>query len=250
MVNESILGALQSALARKQSLKQAMMSLYNAGYERKDIEEAAKILHYQISQNPQTQQSPAQKKLQPAFLNKNLRNKENSEKNPNKEYHETQTNTNQSSPKSQQIKASPKETNEKNQEILQKNFSNKKRPKLFRRKKRDSRKISSYGDKENFEYNQNSESQQVQRELIDALQNLKNIKIPSKIQFVNSRDPGRTQAPIINQRISGYGKPPKKVSKFATAVLVTLLVLLLGALVTIFFFKNELIQIFNNLNLT
>jgi len=44
MVREDIVGALQSALARGYPLKSAMQSLYNAGYSKLDIEEAARSM--------------------------------------------------------------------------------------------------------------------------------------------------------------------------------------------------------------
>ncbi|MEN7981945.1 MAG: hypothetical protein ABFQ65_00675 [Nanoarchaeota archaeon] len=44
MVNESILGGLRIAIAHKSSLKDAMQSFYNAGYDKKEIEEATQIV--------------------------------------------------------------------------------------------------------------------------------------------------------------------------------------------------------------
>lgn len=44
MVNEEILGGLRSALNRGESLKKAMMSFYDAGYKKEDIEVAARAL--------------------------------------------------------------------------------------------------------------------------------------------------------------------------------------------------------------
>lgn len=44
MVNEEIFGGLKSALERGESLKRAMMTLYNSGYKKEEIEECAKIL--------------------------------------------------------------------------------------------------------------------------------------------------------------------------------------------------------------
>jgi Fe2+ transport system protein B len=44
MVNEEILGGLRSALNRGESLKKAMMSFYDAGYKKEDIEAAARAL--------------------------------------------------------------------------------------------------------------------------------------------------------------------------------------------------------------
>ena len=47
MVNEAIFSGLISALSRGESLKNAMFTFYNAGYGRKEIEEAARELHRQ-----------------------------------------------------------------------------------------------------------------------------------------------------------------------------------------------------------
>jgi hypothetical protein len=44
MVNEEILGGLKSALDRGESLKRAMMTLYNSGYKKEEIEECARML--------------------------------------------------------------------------------------------------------------------------------------------------------------------------------------------------------------
>ena len=52
MANEDILGGLKSALTRGYSLEEAMVSFYNAGYKKEDIEDAAREL--------QMQQIPAQ----------------------------------------------------------------------------------------------------------------------------------------------------------------------------------------------
>ena len=62
MVNESILGALKSALSRGESLKKAMMTVYNAGYKKEEISEAARVVNEASLTNPikQTQQ-PQQK---------------------------------------------------------------------------------------------------------------------------------------------------------------------------------------------
>ncbi len=44
MVNQEIFFGLKSALERGQTLKRAMFSFYNAGYEKQEIEEAAREL--------------------------------------------------------------------------------------------------------------------------------------------------------------------------------------------------------------
>ncbi len=73
MVNEEILGGLKLALSKGESLKQAMMSFYNAGYKKEEIEEAAKALQGQkiekepvqpVQQEKLKKQKPVKKVLQ------------------------------------------------------------------------------------------------------------------------------------------------------------------------------------------
>jgi Fe2+ transport system protein B len=63
MVRQDILGGLKTALEKKQSLHQAMMSFYNAGYKKEEIEEAAKILHEEqiTAQQKPVLEKPAKK---------------------------------------------------------------------------------------------------------------------------------------------------------------------------------------------
>lgn len=73
MVDQDIFGALKCAVARGQSLQQAMLSLYNAGYNKQDIEEAARALQSEPSsysfqpqkQQPVTSQNPVQTAQRP-----------------------------------------------------------------------------------------------------------------------------------------------------------------------------------------
>lgn len=58
MANEDILGGLRSALTRGYSLEEAMLSLYNAGYKREDIENAARALQTQAPVQSSVVQSP------------------------------------------------------------------------------------------------------------------------------------------------------------------------------------------------
>ena len=71
MVNEEIIGGLKSSIAKGESLKQAMISFYNSGYKKEEIEEAARALKSappaaitppQVLQpgQPQIQQQPQQ----------------------------------------------------------------------------------------------------------------------------------------------------------------------------------------------
>ncbi len=70
MIRGDILGGLKLALSRGDSLQNAMQSFYNSGYKKEEIEEAARALHQQVSQQPpqkqmpQTSQQPIQQSLQ------------------------------------------------------------------------------------------------------------------------------------------------------------------------------------------
>ena len=44
-VNEEIIGGLMSALSRGEGLEKAMMTFYNAGYEKEEIEDSAKDVY-------------------------------------------------------------------------------------------------------------------------------------------------------------------------------------------------------------
>lgn len=55
MPREDVLGGLKAALERGESLKRAMISFYNAGYKKEEIEEAARsLLQEQRTIFPQT----------------------------------------------------------------------------------------------------------------------------------------------------------------------------------------------------
>ena len=63
MVNEEIFGGLKLALSKGETLKQAMMSFYNAGYKREEIEEAARALQQERFKEQKPQQ-PRPEQLQ------------------------------------------------------------------------------------------------------------------------------------------------------------------------------------------
>tara|TARA_Y100000310_G_scaffold305866_1_gene346504 strand:- start:2973 stop:3368 length:396 start_codon:yes stop_codon:yes gene_type:complete len=50
MVNIDLLEGLKVAISKGETLQQAMQSFYNAGYNKRDIEESAKALQHQIHQ--------------------------------------------------------------------------------------------------------------------------------------------------------------------------------------------------------
>lgn len=67
MVNEELVGGLKNALERGDSLKSAMMSFFNAGYDKKEIEEAAAtLLNYPTAKPaPTPMKQPEQKNISP-----------------------------------------------------------------------------------------------------------------------------------------------------------------------------------------
>ena len=63
MVKEEIIEGLRAAVAEGDSLNKAMMSFYNSGYPKQDVEDAAKIVDApQIQQSQTPQQQPTQAK--------------------------------------------------------------------------------------------------------------------------------------------------------------------------------------------
>ena len=176
MVNETILGALRSALARGESLKKAMMTLYNAGYKKEEISEAARAVNEPSSipqtQQPQVAQQPAQQPQQQSLKP-----------------------TTQIPPSTQQKPA------------------------------------------------------QVQQPQVAQQQIPPQTQQPAQQPIQQVQQPMQQQPPAQNiiQKVSGYGQPPKPGSKTTIIILGFLLLLLLGALITIFLFKEELLNFFNNM---
>ncbi len=171
MVNELILGALNSALARGESLKKAMMTVYNAGYKKEEISEAAKSINEsgfvaQAQQTPPQVQEPVKKG------------------------------------KKQKESKQPQSPQQVNVQML-------------------------------------APSQQVPPQSAQMQQPIQQQVPPQQAQ----------QQPISQtpQRVSGYGQPPKQSGKIIIILLGFLLLLLIGILVTIFLFKEDLIAFFNNL---
>ncbi|GBE20137.1 MAG TPA: hypothetical protein ENG87_05565 [Candidatus Pacearchaeota archaeon] len=64
MVREDILGGLISALLRGESLRHAMISMHNAGYDKKEIEWAARTLQMQGYQQIEQPKKPLKVKKQ------------------------------------------------------------------------------------------------------------------------------------------------------------------------------------------
>ncbi len=192
MVNEAILGALKSALARGESLKKAMMTVYNAGYKREEISEAARSIN---EEGPSPQAQPIQQAAaipqQPATAQTLAPAKKLSRKEK----------------KSKKAKESAKST-QKPQTIQQ--------PQALQQVQPSTKQLQ-------------GTPQQVQQ--------------PQTPQQVQQPIPGQG----VVQKVSGYGQPPTTKSKTMIILLGFILLFLIGILVTIFLFKEELLNFFNNL---
>jgi len=167
MVREDILGGLKAALAKGQTLRQAMMSFYNAGYVKAEIEEAGKVLQAEIA-NPVQPQFPAQ---------------------PEQEF-------------------SRSGSSEKPEKTVQK--------------------ASAYG----------APTQPIQQTMQPSVQ-----PTQQSVQQILS------QPVQIMQRISAYGKSQQPQvarpgGKAIIYILVTLLVILIGGLIALFFFKDKIMALF------
>ncbi len=78
MVNEAILGGLRIAMTHNFSLKDAMQSFYNSGYDKKEVEEAAQIIFREQQNKPVEVKQVVGKKIiqQKKFQAKPLKPKE------------------------------------------------------------------------------------------------------------------------------------------------------------------------------
>jgi FtsZ-interacting cell division protein ZipA len=193
MVNEAILGALKSALARGESLKKAMMTVYNAGYKREDISEAARSINEEgsLPQAQPIQQENTTQPKKPATIKTLTPSKKLSRKEK----------------KSKKAKESDKPT--KQPQIIQ----------------------------------QPQALQQVQPSTKQLQGTPQQAQQPQTPQQVQQPIPGQG----VVQKVSGYGQPPTTKSKTMIILLGFILLFLIGILVTIFLFKEELLNFFNNL---
>jgi uncharacterized membrane protein len=167
-MNQGILGGLKLALSKGESLKQAMMSFYNAGYKREEIEEAARELQREIME----QKEIPQKIKEP-------------------------------------LKQKP----------IQK----------ISKPKKPVQKVSAYGEPTQIKINPPANKEKIS-EVKQKKEEI--VKSPQK---------------IISQKISNYEKTQKPKHKLIIILLIFFLVILLGSLVAVFMFKQELVDFFNKI---
>jgi len=181
MVNETILGGLKSALVRGESLKRAMMTLYNAGYSRDEIYEAARAINEGGGQlQSQTAKQPVLQPTKPKKKSLFSKKQPSKEKKPEKPLPQTQPSLKPVNPVSQKP--------------------------------------------------------------------LKQLQIPPTTQqSATQQQIQQAGTPSISQNVSAYGQPEKPKSKTPIILLAVLLLILIGGLVTIFLFKEDLLGFFSSM---
>jgi hypothetical protein len=183
MVNEEIVGGIKNALERGNSLRDAMMSFFNAGYDRKEIEDAAAtLLNYQ----PVKTETAV-----PVPIVKNIETKK-------------------------EIPVS-----------------------------KASQKVSSYGENTiltpmiTSQYNLNSQ-QQIQQTTSNFIPK----ELPKAINVIPITNSTKIEMPA-QEKVSSSGMTSQ--GKVIVAILVGLLIFLVGLLVTIFLFRQQLIDFISSL---
>lgn len=228
MINEEIIGGLVSALSRGEPLEKAMMTFFNAGYGKGEIEESAQEVYKQLGPQAMGIKGSLQDTINEISLQTGVKDDKPS-KTPN-------VNSNLNAPKDQiQLQnASDKKASEIN------NF--------HKDKNKVPQNVSQYG-KNNFNNNQYQNVDDITNKIVDAIKGIKGVSIPSRIEIVQ-RNIDSKSSPAVVQKVSDYsGAPQKTVGKAATYILIVVLILLLGALAAVFFFKADLIKFFNNAGL-
>jgi hypothetical protein len=230
MINEEIIGGLVSALSRGEPLEKAMMTFFNAGYGKGEIEESAQEVYKQLGPQAMGIKGSLQDTIDEIALQAGVK-EDKAAKTP-----APTPNPNPNTPKDQ---------------IQLQNASDKKAPEIdnpHKDKNKVPQNVSQYG-KNNFNNNQYQNADDITNKIVDAIKGIKGVSIPSRIEIVQ-RNIDSKPSPAVVQKVSDYsGAPQKTVGKAATYILIVVLILLLGALAAVFFFKADLIKFFNNAGL-
>ncbi len=224
-LNEEIIGGLISALSRGQSLEKAMMTFYNAGYEKEEIEDCAKEVYNKLGPKVMGVQGSLQEKLDDIATKAGVP-QTTKPKEEKKQDQESINNNNlvlqampeKDKPLSQETK---KETSQPQQQVP----------------------AASTPDLNSPQYKNDAD---ITNKIEEAIKGLRPVNIPSKIEIVHKNEDSKPQ---VIQHVSSYSESPKAPSKMITYILIFVLILLLGALIAVFLFKEDLIKLFNDLGL-
>jgi hypothetical protein len=225
-LNEEIIGGLMSALARKESLEKAMMTFYNAGYEKEEIEDCAKDVYNKVGPKAMGVEGSLQEKLDDIATKAGVPKTEK----PKEDISQGKEQVNLTDDKlNLQPIPNKKETlpqEQKTQETASQNAP------------------LTYGvGNTSPQYRNDSD---ITNKIEEAIKGLRPVNIPSKIEIVHKNEESNPQ---VIQHVSSYIESPRAPSKTITYILVFILMLLLGALAAVFLFKDDLIKLFNNIGL-
>ncbi len=266
-LNEEIIGGIVSALSRGESLEKAMMTFYNAGYEKEEIEDSAKEVYDKVGAKAMgvtgslqdtlddisvkagipKKEKPKEEKEEPAQKPRSILDDEiiiepivakaavKEEKPDNQKENVNQP---QRSILDDEITLPEKSKKEQKEQPTEKDKEKKKTDSEINIVSAPSHEVTRL---------QYIDDEEITNKIKQAIKDLKPAKIPSKIEIVHKSDPSNPQT---KQYISEYSEPKKEPGKFATYLLLTILIILLGALIGVFIFKEDLIKLFNNLGLT
>ncbi len=264
MVRDDILGGLISALIKGETLRTAMISMYNAGYDKREIEWAARTLQMQGYEQVSQPQSPLQKKEEP---------KEEIKK-PEEKKEARVVSLYKGEPEKKQI-FSP-ETVKKDM-IPKRDFSpTKEEPKLRDAEIYEKPKL---GDAETYSvrespkagkesiayYTPPKEKPKLEDEEAYFAKELKRIDRESSAYYAppkekpkiedaenysfndDTSETGRQSIAYPQTNLKYFGEQKKSSGTLLIIILVIILLFLLGILGLVIFFKDDLITFFNNL---
>ncbi len=222
MLNEEIIGGLVSALSRGQSLESAMMTFYNAGYNKEDIEDSAKEVYKQVGPQKMGVNGSLQDTLDQISIKAGVPvTKDKPEEKPA----EPPKNT----PPEKIVLQTPSEKKPQDTPPLEK-----------KEEKPTPAVVSPPIDKS---YQNQAD---ITNKIEEAIKGLRPVNIPSKIEIVHKNVDEKS--PKVVQHVSDYSSQ-KTISKSVTYVLIGILIVLLIALGAVFLFKDDLIKLFNDLGL-
>ena len=217
MINEEIIGGLISALSRGQSLESAMMTFYNAGYKKEEIEDSAKEVYNQLGPQMMGVKGSLQETLN------EIAAKAGVPVTPaEKPAEQPQGNVQDKLVLQTATEKKPEATSPPKEEEKPKNI-----PTIV-----------------GGEY---SNSGDISSKIEEAIKGLRPVNIPSKIEIVHRNID--VNEPTVIQHVSDYSSPQRTISKSATYILVAILIILIIALGAVFLFKDDLIKLFNDLGL-
>ncbi len=229
-INDEIVGGLVSALSRGEKLEKAMMTFFNAGYEKDEIEVSAQEVYKQLGPQAMGTKSALQETIDSAAVKAGVEQPKDSSEEKKPETPE------QIAMRKQIALQKPSPSNDKKPVL----------PPIQSRQNQPSQIVSQYGPPTKSNGSDKNE-EDITNKIEAAIKKLRPVNIPSRIEIVHKNSEFSAKSP---QKVSAYySDTPKSVNKSVTYVLLAILLLLLGALIGVFLFKDDLIKMFNNIGL-